>query len=82
LKKKRDFVILQYSDIFPEDNFAVICCSSVERADVKPTKGIYRAEMFSGYLMRQNNYTVSLTFIFHGDGKVETHTVLNRTKGM
>lgn len=57
--------------MFPDDNFAVICCSTVERKDVKPNKGIYRAEMFSGYVMRQDKDTVALTFIFHSNGKVK-----------
>lgn len=62
-------VFLEYSDILPDDNFAVVF-SITSDYDIKPAKGSLRADVFAGFIMRELKDTCTLTFIFHSDGKV------------
>jgi len=77
LMADRDFVWLQYSEILPEDQFALLTRISMERDDVPPVKGRIRADLFGGYLIRglpdRPTPTCKLTYIYHADGKGSHH---------
>jgi len=73
----RDFLLLQYSEILPEDQFAVMTRISMVRDDVPPVKGRVRADVFGGYLIRglpdRPTPTCKLTYIYHADAKGSAH---------
>jgi len=69
----RDFVYLKYTEILPEDNFALIGLMSIDRKDLPPTKEFIRGELVIGNMIRvKDEKSCTMTLVFHVDFKGQT----------
>lgn len=69
----REMVFLKYTEIMPEDRFAISCFVSLDRPDIPVTKGHVRVDSFGGYIVRgdpQHPDKCRLTIVVHSAGNV------------
>lgn len=69
----REFVVLDYHEILPEDNFALVARMSIDRPDVPPDPKFVRAEAVMGMILRGSPHGgCTFTHIYHVDMKVHS----------